>query len=112
MANFTPPLSPGVGMERKAAKLLLQRAAISSRKICEAEENVIETDCFPQPRVVGPSKSGVVKGRAYKSQAECAFSSLLATGEQRLFLPAYATQNIQGEDLFPTSATYHITCTQ
>lgn len=81
-------------MERKAAKLLLQRPVeISSRKICEAEENAIEKDCFPQP-CVGPSKNGAVKGLAYESQAEYAFPSPPATGEQGLFLPAYATQRI------------------
>lgn len=82
-------------MERKAGKLLLQKAIeISSRKIHEAEENVIEKDGFLQPHVVNPSESGVVKGLAYESQAERAFPSLAVTGEQRLFLPAYATERI------------------
>jgi len=80
-------------MERKAAKSLLQKAAeVSSRKICEAE-NVIEKDSFPQLHVVRPSKTGA-KGLAPESQAECAFLSLAATGEQKLFLPIDATQRI------------------
>lgn len=79
----------------KAAKLLLQRAAeISTRKICQAEENVIEGDCFTQPCAVRPSKSGAVKKFGYEYQAEGTFPPLPAIGEQRLFLPAYATQRI------------------
>lgn len=61
-----------------------------SPNLKNSEENAIEKDCFPQPFVVIPSKSGVVKGLAYKSQVESALPSLFATGEQRLFLPAYA----------------------
>lgn len=78
----------GDGKKIKAAKLLLQRAAeISTRKICQAEKNVIE-DCFPQPCAVRASKSGAVKKFGYKYQAEGTFLSLPAIGEQRLFLPA------------------------
>lgn len=82
-------------MERKAAKLLLQKAAeISSRKIRETEENVIEKDGSFQPRVVSPSRSGVVTGLAHEGQAGRAFPSLPVAGQQRLFLPAYATERI------------------
>jgi len=52
--------------DRKAVKLLLQRAAeISTKKFCQAEQDVIGKDCFSLPHAVGHSRSGVVEELAY-----------------------------------------------
>lgn len=68
IANFT------VSGDRKAVKLLLQRAAeISTKNFHQAEQDVIGKDCFPLPRAVGRSRSGVVEEFSYESQAECVF---------------------------------------